>query len=138
MRIFALLLGSLAISQGISALRAPGLPGDVSLWPNLELALGLVWLALLMTSALRVWRSARAYPQAAVLLMVFMTYQAVRLLIFARADYDRARLPFVLVAALAVNLILIFSVWRGRSRPPLDTLVEKEPHDRKRQDEHEN
>jgi hypothetical protein len=116
---------ALAGAQAVAAAAAfAPAPVDAALWPPLEAALGLGWALAALWLARRLWRKTATTAQALVLWSVFVWTQAARLALFARADYDRQRWPFV--AALGVALLLWTAVllaagrWNTRKETPDD------------------
>lgn len=104
----AALAALLALLQFGAALRGiaadPAVP--TSLLPGLEFAAGTIWGALFGLASLElVRRRRRAVRVFAWLVIGFSLYSLGRLVVFAQADYDRQRLPF-LVAITAVFIIL--------------------------------
>jgi hypothetical protein len=125
-RVLVLFLVILATIQIGSAVRAVMLPPDVaarvSLNPALEIVGGTLWAGL---SALAAWRLARGLHHArrwAVLLLTgFAGYTVMRLVAFAQADYDRARIVFLgimlmVIIFLVVVIPLMIQVWSGEKR----------------------
>jgi hypothetical protein len=121
--LLALLIGLLAIVALGTAVRVVTLPAEltaqVSLLLPLEVVAGALWAALFARAAWRLTQSKHgAVTLAWVLILAFATFSAVRLLIFARADYDRGRLPFLWVTLglilLAAGLVRAAVRWRSR------------------------
>lgn len=121
-RLLTLLTALLAVVGAGLAARAvtlpPELAAQVSLNLPLEVAAGALWAGLF---ALVCWRLLRrkthAVDQALLLALAFATYSFVRLLLFARADYDLGRLPFLLVTLgllLAAAFIRAAARWRRK------------------------
>jgi hypothetical protein len=121
--LLTLLTGSLAVVTLGMAVRAVTLPPELAAQVSLSLPLEFVGGAL--WSGAFVWatwgllrRKHGAVPLAWALMLAFATYSAVRLLIFARADYDRGRLPFLWVTLglilLAAGLVRAAVRWRSR------------------------
>jgi hypothetical protein len=83
----------------------------VSLPPLIQVALNLTW-ALTFTwitihlAQRKLWAKIRAFW----LLVGFITYSALRLLIFSEADYDSQRAPFII--ALSVIILIVFALLR--------------------------
>lgn len=101
-------LGMAVVTLG-TAVRAvtlpPELAAQVSLLLPVEVVAGAVWAALFARVTWGLIRSKRgAVGLALTLALAFATYAAARLLLFARADYDRGRLPFLWVT---LGLILL-------------------------------
>ncbi len=109
-RVLILLLVILCVVQIGAVVRSltltPEVAARVRLNPALELISGFLWalsFALAAWALMRRWGRARRW---AVLLVVgFAGYSIARLIIFAGADYDRTRSPF-----LGLLLMLIFSL----------------------------
>jgi hypothetical protein len=104
-----LLMAGLAVFQAASALQAatltPDLAAQVALQPALAFTAGVLWaliFTLVVVNLLRRWR--RGLLQAAWALLAFVIYSGARLILFARADYDRERLPFALLLLLLVSI----------------------------------
>lgn len=105
----AALAALLALFQFGAALRGtaadPAVP--TSLLPGLELAAGIIWGTLFGLASLGLARRRRRGALIFAWLMIgFSLYSLGRLAVFAQADYDRQRLPF-LAAITAVFIILL-------------------------------
>lgn len=96
-----------------SAAASGGLPGWIQGLIGTGWTLGFTWAAIALLR-----RRPRAAELALWLWIGYVSYSCLRLLIFAEADYDRGRLPFLLVL---VGFILIASfgalVWMRRAHP---------------------
>jgi hypothetical protein len=121
--LLALLTGLLAVVAAGLAVRAVTLPSElaaqVSLVSPLEVIAGALWAGAFAWAAWRLLRGKRGVVSLALgLILAFVTYSAVRLLIFARADYDRGRLPFLWVTLglilLAAGLVRAAVRWRSQ------------------------
>lgn len=112
-RWFITLMGLLALFQGGAALRvlhiAPDLTAQIALSLPLEFVVSLLWTGTAALTARALWlRRPAAERQARALLAGFVGYSLLRLILFAQADYDRGRLPFLLVISglLCTSLII--------------------------------
>jgi cytochrome bd-type quinol oxidase subunit 2 len=84
----------------------PELAAVVTLPLGLEFILSIVWLLLFVDVTFALMRKNPPPVNRAVwLICVFIIYSVARLVLFVRADYDRQRLPFVLIVVI---LMLIF------------------------------
>lgn len=83
-----------------------------SLLPALEFVAAGLWAFGFAIAIVSVWRrSLRARRLMLGLMLGFALYSVARLAIFARADYDRGRLPFLSIAlAIFVAVVLILSI----------------------------
>jgi glucose-6-phosphate-specific signal transduction histidine kinase len=109
MKILIALLLVLALTQAGNAVRILHLPAGIttSLILPLEVFLGGFWAVLSVGMAVAIWRHSRATRRGWVLLMMFCLYIVARQVIFTRADYDRQRLPFLLLVAAVVIVIVL-------------------------------
>lgn len=103
----------LALFQAGAAVRVLRLPAEIAAQTNLalplEIAVSLFWAAFAVVVCRRLWqRRADAVRKAGWLTGTFSLYSVARLVIYAQADYDRGRLPF-----LALGLACIFLVLSG-------------------------
>lgn len=91
----------------------PELVPQLSLILPLELALTLAWALIFAWLAVNLWRGAqsRRLSQA---LTLYVAISIFRLLLFARSDYDRGRLPFLLFALLLAAFVLLRCRTRDR------------------------
>jgi hypothetical protein len=109
-RLLAAILIALALFQCVAAIRAAMRPPEItttfSLIPALEIAAALVWGGLAGWAFLRLVRMRRAAVGCGVI-AAFVAYSALRLAAFARADYDRDRLPFVVGTAVIIIVLLV-------------------------------
>lgn len=116
-----------ALFQIINAVTVLQLPTEitsrVSLPVQVNAGLSLVWASaffLVTVSLLR--HQPNAKRAVGWLITGFILYSGLRLLLFARADYDRARLPFL---AGIIIVLLMLSGWRlWHSRPNSATTGE--------------
>jgi len=109
-RWLAALTGILTLIQLGGALHAlqirPELAAQVSLSMPLEVAASTTWALLSASVTLALLRRLpRALHHAAWLLIGFIGYSLGRLVLFAQADYDRQRLPFLALVSLVLLLI---------------------------------
>lgn len=114
-----LLTTLLALYQASAALWVLALPPTVTArlsWPPLAaLSLAVVWALIFTVLTYNLLRSRpRTGVYLALALVGFLAYHAARLLLFAEADYDRQRLPFVLVGTSAL-IVLPLAYWLRRT-----------------------
>jgi D-alanyl-lipoteichoic acid acyltransferase DltB (MBOAT superfamily) len=100
----------LALFQAGAVARASQTPASlaemVHLPAALNLAMSLIWSLFAATVFILLWtRHKRAPAYAAALLLGFILYSAARLALFTQADYDRGRLPLLVVASLVLACI---------------------------------
>ena len=84
--------------------------------PSLQALLSLGWTVIGGFALFRLWRrSPWASAQAVGILLAFAAYSLLRLLLWARADYDRSRGPLwgVLLGVIGVASLTLY--WRTRS-----------------------
>lgn len=108
--VLPLLTFALALFQAGAAYRAittpPQLAAVVALPLTLEVVLSGLWTLLFSyTTFTLIRQKSRAVYRAIMLMSVFIIYSVARLILFVRADYDRQRLPFLLILVI---LTLIF------------------------------
>lgn len=99
----------LSLHQFISImnwLRSPILAESIRLSPVFEIITGAIWVIVFTTLAISLWRSFATTRQVIVLLTIFSLFQILRLAAFAQADYDRQRLPFLVLLWFAWVIIL--------------------------------
>lgn len=83
---------------------------QISLPAWLNASLSLIWFVLFGFAAVSlIRRKAFATGYTAWVFMLFFLYSLLRLLVFARADYDRTRLP-LLVGLILIGLIVAVTV----------------------------
>lgn len=108
-RLIALALALAFMELGALA-HIMSVPGDliaqISLSVPLEIAADSLWALIFTVMAVNLLRS-RATPVRWII-VGFTTYSTVRLVVFARADYDHNRLPFLVVANLLALLLAFF------------------------------
>ena len=107
-----MLLVQLASLQQLTRI-PPEIAAQLSLMLPLERALTLAWALIFAWLAVTLWRGAqtRRLWQA---LAFYAVISVMRLLLFARADYDRGRLPFLLFALLLAAFVLLRRRTRNR------------------------
>jgi hypothetical protein len=95
---------ALALHQGVnvvSVLNPPVMADTLSLSPVFEVIASVGWTVVFAVAASRLWRSFATTRWVRVLLTIFSLFQILRLAAFAQADYDRQRLPFLVILWLA-------------------------------------
>jgi len=107
---FIAILGLYQIFFAIRVFNDSGLYGNsLSLSPMLQIGLASVWTILFLTALLGLVRSQdHAVGYSAWLILSFIVYGLLRTSLFAQADYDRQRIPFLVMGTV---LILIVPVW---------------------------
>lgn len=95
---------------------SPQAAAALSFSRNLQIVIGVTWGAV-FTYCTIMLVSGRLAAEDRVIwaLYGFIVYSAARLLLFSQADYDRARLPFVLVGAAGLLAVLTVVWWGLRS-----------------------
>jgi hypothetical protein len=115
--LFSFLL--LQIGMFIDAIRLI-LSDSSSVMPSswLQLGLGLAWAVLFGSGIIKLWQRSHVWEiRSLKLLAVFFTFSGLRFALFARSDYDRQRIPFVLFITFLVVMITVIAIWyRGYSR----------------------
>lgn len=112
-------LALMQLGATVQALRIPAeLAARIHLPTPLEVAGGLFWagFAALTVYALLI-RKSYARKQAAWLWVGFLTYTALRWVLFVRADYDSQRLPLLLI--LTMLILIIPCTYLLRSKSPM-------------------
>ncbi len=125
------LTGLLALCQAGAALRALQTPPDlitqVSLVMPLEFIASTFWAILAAWTTAALIRHRRYGVQSAARLLIgFSVYSVARLLIFTRADYERQRLPFLLVMTLLLLTVPILIALRPAANP-MENIHGREP-----------
>lgn len=109
-RFLAVLTAALALFQIISALlvlqRSESLAAQIAVPPALDIVGGLLWGG---AFALQLWRGSWGLT----LYAGFALYSVLRLALFARADYDLGRLPFLWL--LVGTFMIVVYALRSRS-----------------------
>jgi len=107
----------LSLFQLGAALRVPGispeLRAQISLPAALEFVAGGLWALLFAAITVNLLRG-RALRPAILSVSGFVIYSLVRLVVFARADYDLYRLPFL--AAITMCLLLLAALMLRRDQ----------------------
>lgn len=106
-----LIAAFLAIHQAVNAIRALRLPSDVSLSAPLEFIASVIWAGGFALLAVR--RRARPIWLA---LIGFAAYSAARIVLFARADYDRGRVPLLLIVIGVIMIVLTLFAARSKAQ----------------------
>ncbi len=91
----------------------PEIAAQLSLILPLERALTLAWALIFAWLAVTLWRGAQTRRQWQTLAL-YAVVSVMRLLLFARADYDRGRLPFLLLTLLPAAFLLLRRRTRNR------------------------
>ena len=89
---------------------------QLSLLIPLEIFFGLFWTGVFIFFALRLAQNKPyALRYTLGMVMLFVLYSLIRLVLFAQADYDAGRTPFLLVGTIVVLLILVLLLIRSRT-----------------------
>lgn len=104
------------------------LAAQISLNVPLEILFSLIWM---LAFGWVVWglirRKSGTRVRGLVLFTIFMLYNAARLTLYVRADYDRGRLPFVYAIAGGAALICVFMiVLSTRNRKTSDKILDED------------
>jgi hypothetical protein len=107
------ILAILSLYQILFAFRVlnnNGLYGDsLSLPSVLQAGLAFLWVTLFLSALLRLARGKRyTLGYSGCLILGFMIYGLLQTILFAQADYERKRIPFLVIATI---VILIAPVW---------------------------
>jgi hypothetical protein len=113
--VFTAVLALIEAGAAVEALRMPAeLAAQVSVPVALEVIGGVVWALVFAVVTFRLARrDARAGLLTAWALIAFSIYTVARLLLFTQADYDRQRLPFLLVICGGTMLIPVLYLIRA-------------------------
>jgi hypothetical protein len=119
-------MGLLTLVEAGTAIRALQVPDDVAarvhLLLPLEFVAGLVWTVVFaLATIVLVQQRPRARSFTAWSLVLFACYNMLRWLAFVQADYDRQRLPVLLLAVFTFVLSLVAYGRRHRRAQPLKT-----------------
>jgi len=116
---FLILLGLHQITSAVTVLQQ----ADIDILrqamqpsPAIQALLGLAWVGASGVGLLRLWRrSPWASTQAVGILLGFAAYSLLKLLLWARADYDRGRGPLWAVLLCMIGVASLMVYWRTRS-----------------------
>ena len=112
---------ALQLAQSIPDQQALG----VSYPPGVRLILAVLWTALFVGLIIRLLRRPRATIRLVPpLLTLYGLSSIIWLLLFARTDFDRGRIPFQIVAT---GLLLVLLWWLCRDRPAAVNIMESPP-----------
>lgn len=117
----ALLLAFVTLGTVWQVINVPVEPDmKVSIPRPLDAAAGAGWAVIFVLAA---WTLLRRHPRGAVFLawaiIGFLIYSLGRLAVFARADYDRQRLPFLVLATIIVMMAPVAYLIRFHSTEKL-------------------
>lgn len=99
--------------------------GKINLPSVLTLILAAGWIVAFVGITARLWQRKPGAKNRAVWLAVgFIVYSLARLALFAHADYDRQRLPFLLMATFFVLIMVLAGTFLVRSahQKPTETV----------------
>ncbi len=119
-----ILTGALAMFQAVAAVRALHVPAALAAQINLPLPLefvaGGLWSLLFTFITVNLIQTRPlAARRAGWAIIGFIIYSAVRLLLFAQADYDRERYPFLLLLTVLISAIVAAALLRRPSQGEL-------------------
>ena len=114
-----LILAAVEIGAVVNAARMPpGIAEDVGKLRALDAIGSLAWAAVFVLLAVPALRHQRAAIRACVWsLVVFLAYNVLRWCAFVKADYDRQRLPLLIVGTLIAAIVpLVLLLGPGRAQ----------------------
>jgi hypothetical protein len=110
---------AMTLFQAGAALRALALPPvpTLSLLPALEFVAAALWMGVFLLLTLKVWNKRHAAARRmAWALIAWMGYSLLRIVVFARADYDRGRIPFLVIAVVVCSALILTIMLRQKHR----------------------
>lgn len=118
---FILFLAILSLYQIFFAFRVfndNGLYGNsLSLPPIVQAGLAVLWAILFLVALLGLVRGqSYAVGYSAWLMISFIVYSLLRIVFFAQADYDRQRIPFLVVGTILILIIPAWLLLRGKAQ----------------------
>ncbi len=111
-----LLLALLVFAQINGVIRVMQWPDAPGMWsPAIQVSAHVIWGIVAFWGLLRLLRRRlRALENGLLILLSFVVYIALRITLFAQADYDRERLPFLLVGMGVVSIGIIVVIVQTR------------------------
>jgi putative exporter of polyketide antibiotics len=111
------ILAILSLYQILFAFRVlidRGLYGDnLSLSPVIQAGMALLWAILFLIAVLGLARGKRfGLGYSAWLIISFVVYNVLRVILFAQADYERNRIPFLVMGAIMILIIPVLVLLR--------------------------
>lgn len=111
-----LLLSILGLFQIVLAFRVledSAIYGELSFAPGLQIGVSLIWLAIIVWTAQAVFRK-RSYDLGIGTIIAYLVFRLLQGIFFVQADYDRNRIPFLLLVMVSLLLIpLLRWLWRS-------------------------
>lgn len=114
-------LASLSLYQIFFALRVfnnVGLyTGHLSMPPALQIGIAIVWAILFITALLRlVMGKSHAVGYSACLMISFVVFALLQTIFFAQADYERKRIPFLVVGTILILIAPVLLLLRRKTQ----------------------
>lgn len=111
------ILAILSLYQILFAFRVlmdSGLYGDsLSLSPILQAGIAILWVILFLIALIRLARGKRyGLGYSAWLILSFIIYGALRTILFAQADYERNRIPFLAISTILILIVPVLLLLR--------------------------
>lgn len=115
------ILALFQITNALAVLQLPGVVASaVSIPGVLQVVLSAGWALLFLIAAVSLVTRKHAGPRlAGGLFLAFVMYSLLRLVIFARADYDRERLPSLLIVTVLLLALPVGLLFRASARHAL-------------------
>lgn len=133
--LIAALVGLAAIQLGmiVRLLQLPESIVEISALPIIaQIIINGVWIMAFSWAIIDLWRGhVESVKRALLLLIVFMIYSVLRLLIFAQADYDDQRLPFLIVitTVIVVSIGAVYGIGKYGHKANGKQKTENQTHD---------
>ena len=109
------ILGLFQILFAFRVLEDSTIYGESSFPPLIQVGMSLIWLVIILWAAYVVLRK-KAYDSGINIIIAYLVFRLLLVMVFAQADYDRNRIPFLLLVMLFLLLIpLLRWLMRGGS-----------------------
>jgi hypothetical protein len=107
--LFQILLASRVLEDSI-------IYGEVRFPPAIQVGISLIWLVIILWTVQAVFRK-QSYDVGITTIIAYLVFRLLQVVFFAQADYDRNRIPFLLLVMVSLLLIpLLRWLWRSGSQ----------------------
>jgi hypothetical protein len=110
------ILGLFQILLAFRVLEDSIIYGEVRFPPVVQVGISLIWLVIILWTVQAVFRK-QSYDAGITTIIAYLVFRLLQVVFFAEADYDRNRIPFLLLVMVSLLLIpLLRWLWRSGSQ----------------------
>jgi hypothetical protein len=111
------ILGLFQILFAFRVLEDSAIYGELSIAPAIHVGVSLIWLVIIIWAGQSVFRK-QSLDLGMSIIIAYLVFRLLQVIFFAQADYDRNRIPFLLLVMVSLLLIPLLR-WLLRGGTPI-------------------